>query len=576
MTTVPDLLTRRALLRNGALATGALALGPAFWKQALAAPATPGESPYGPLAATPDANGFRLPQGFTSRVVARANEVVPGTTYRLPTFPDGQATYGLADGGWILATNSETPNFEGGVSAIRFDASGAPQAAYRILTNTSTNCSGGPTPWGTWLSCEETDRGAVWECDPTKASQGVRRPALGLFKHEAVAVDSVGQRLYLTEDNSDGGFYRFTPELYPVLDRGLLEVAVVAADGSVTWVPVPNPQPGSGDPLTKDQVPQMTQFKRGEGIWFDSGVVYVATTSDNKVHAYDTVAQRIDVIYDRASHPDSPLSGVDNMTVSPSGDLFICEDNGADGGTLDIGMITPDDVVSRFCSVQGPEHVFPGALPAPADVIPSSSELTGPIFDPSGTRLYVCSQRSRRAGVGPPSGAIYEITGPFRLVRPAAGPTSPGNTRTTEQAQREAREAGQAVGSGQARSLSGAPLLGSLLGVEVPRRVPLSAARRSGIPVMLTLTRGETVSVSARARFRPARRRGVRRSRALRRRTLGSVSRSFASSGPQRIDMRMSRSASALLRGRRQQLRVDVEVRVGGASLTRSVLLTPR
>jgi hypothetical protein len=177
--------------------------------------------------------------------------------------------------------------------------------------------------------------------------------------------------------------------------------------------------------------------------------------------------------------------------------------------------------------------------------------------------------------VGPPSGAIYEITGPFRLARPATGPTSPGNPRTTEEAQREAREAGQAVGSGQLRSLSGAPLLGSLLGVEVPRRVRLSAARRTGIPVVLTLTRAETVAVTTRARFRPARRRRDRRRRPLRRRTLGATSRSFSSSGPQRIDVRLSRSASALLRGRRQQLRVVVEVRVGSASLQRTVILTP-
>ena len=127
-------------------------------------------------------------------------------------FSDGAATYPTGDGGWILVSNCEAPaQTGGGASAIRFSPDGQIADAYRILGDTNTNCAGGPTPWGTWLSCEEIDAGQVWECDPNGQKAAVAHPALGLFNHEAVCVDPDGKRLYLSEDEGDGGFYRFTP-----------------------------------------------------------------------------------------------------------------------------------------------------------------------------------------------------------------------------------------------------------------------------------------------------------------------------------------------------------------------------
>jgi len=203
-------MDRRSFLRVGAgTAAGSLALGPSFWRQALAATARAGTSPYGPLQA-PDQNGILLPAGFTSREIARSGLPVAGTLHLWHLGPDGGATFPVSDGGWVYVSNSEVPAV-GGASAVAFRPDGTIRDAYRILTGTSLNCAGGPTPWGTWLSCEEHERGLVWECDPTGASQGTSRPALGAFSHEAAAVDPVGGQVYLTEDRPDGRLYRFTP-----------------------------------------------------------------------------------------------------------------------------------------------------------------------------------------------------------------------------------------------------------------------------------------------------------------------------------------------------------------------------
>jgi LPXTG-motif cell wall-anchored protein len=379
----------------------------------VAASARPGPSPFGPLADTPDENGLLLPEGFTSRVIARSREPVPGTTYVWPAFPDGAATFPTPDGGWIHVVNSEVPG-GGGVSAVRFEPDGTIADAYSILTGTSLNCAGGPTPWGTWLSCEEYDltprlpgvAGMVWECDPTRPGQGVARPAMGRFSHEAAAVDPVGKRVYLTEDQPDGRFYRFTPKAYPDLSAGLLEFAAVDGTGRVRWIPVPDPSATTAP--TRAQVPESTPFKGGEGCWYDAGHVYFATKGDNRIWDHDIAAQRISVLYDAAALGDAaPLTGVDNVTVSPDGHIFVAED----GGNMEINVITPDGVVAPILRYPGNEE----------------SEITGPVFDPSGTRLYFSSQRGPSpSGVG----ITFEVTGPFRRNSAAAAPP-PGAVPST-------------------------------------------------------------------------------------------------------------------------------------------------
>ncbi len=389
--------TRRELLGATAGGVAAVALGAAFWDDLFSSAASGARAEpshgYGPRH-PPDELGLRLPDGFRSRVLARGGEPVAGTGYRWHEASDGSATFPSGDGGWILVSNSETR--DGGASAVRFSAAGEVADAYRVLGGTSQNCSGGGTPWGTWLSCEEVEDGLVWECDPTGRRTAVSRPAMGTFKHEAAAVDPVGRRVYLTEDLVDGGLYRFTPAQWPDLSHGRLEVAWVGRSGEVRWLPVPDPA-ASGRP-TRRQLRRSTEFKRGEGLWLDGHTLYVATTADHRVHAYDTRREQIRVAYDGLASRSAPLLRVDQLTANRAGEVFVCEDIATE--EIDIGLIEPSGHVSRFLSATGPLH--------------ERSEITGVTFDPSGSRMYFSSQRAGGAGDVPGPGAIYEISGPFR------------------------------------------------------------------------------------------------------------------------------------------------------------------
>lgn len=380
----------------------------------MGAPAVVGEGPYGALGA-PDANGLRLPAGFSSRVIARSGVDIGPRPYKFHALPDGMGSFKAKDGGFVLTSNSEAPYLPGiadiGTGAIRFNKDFEVTDVYPILKNTWLNCAGGVTPWGTWLSCEEIETGKVFECDPFDrkpfgGENSIERPALGVFKHEACCVDPVGKQVYLTEDLGDGCLYRFTPDSYPDLSSGRLDVASVNdEDGTVTWLEVPDPQNERGTP-TRNQVEGATRFRRGEGMWFDDGTVYFATTQDDRVYAYHPATKLIEVIYDGVALGDeSPLNDCDNVTVSPvSGDLYVCEDPGGtilDG--LQVCIISTEGEVAAFCEVSPSDH--------------ANSELTGPVFDPTGSRLYFSSQRAKLAGETAAAGIIYEIRGPFRRTR---------------------------------------------------------------------------------------------------------------------------------------------------------------
>ncbi|MEO1173953.1 MAG: alkaline phosphatase PhoX, partial [Myxococcota bacterium] len=355
-----------------------------------------------------DTNGVRLPDGFESRIVAQSGYRVRRSwfswlDYRWHIFPDGGATYAMDDGGWIYVSNCEAPSFTGGgVSALRFDRRGNIRDAYRILGDTNQNCAGGPTPWGTWLSCEEIPFGRVYECDPTGTNPAVVRRALGYFKHEAAAVDPETGHLYLTEDEGDGRFYRYVPDAIdangrPNLDSGRLQVARVEnLTGVIEWLDVPNPQPNLFQTPTRQQVAESTSFDGGEGIWYANGKVYFTTKGDNRVWCLFLDSQTLTVLYDRDTASNPVLSGVDNVTVAPSGDVLVAED----GGDMQIVVVDENGEAAPLLQIDGQDE----------------SEITGPAFSPDGTRLYFSSQRGSRIFGGKGLGLTYEVRGPFSEI----------------------------------------------------------------------------------------------------------------------------------------------------------------
>jgi uncharacterized protein len=398
---------RREFLRSAAIIGTGLAFAPSLFAAGPAA-GTPvltpsvfhqarAGAPYGPLQ-PPDANGVRLPHGFTSRIVATTDQPVAGTSYLWHNSPDGGACF-AANGcsrDYVYVSNSETiAAAGGGVSAIHFAGDGRIVDAYRILAGTQLNCAGGATPWGTWLSGEEHGNGQIWECNPFRASQGVARPALGVYKHEAAAVDPVHQHVYLTEDAPDGRLYRFVPSAYPDLARGRLEVAAGGStrgrQARVEWIVVSEGPLGASNPRPAGSA----AFNGGEGIFWHRNAVYFTTKGDNRVWKLDTARQTLSVVYDDDLVAGAPLRGVDNVVVSRAGEVVIAED----GTDMQLVVLRPGRVVGPLLQV----------------VDQPGSELAGPAFSPAGDRLYFSSQRA----LGAPDvlhgiGITYEITGPFR------------------------------------------------------------------------------------------------------------------------------------------------------------------
>jgi len=344
----------------------------------------------GPLQA-PDQNDMMLPPGFRSRVVARTGlPPVPTSDYLWHPAPDGGATFAAEDGGWIYVSNSEMRNARGGVGALRFNREGEPVDSYSLLQGSEFNCAGGKTPWQTWLSCEEVEIGQVYECDPFGRRPARVRPALGRFKHEAVAVDPLNQALYLTEDLPDGGFYRFRPRnTLPDLSEGVLEIACLEENGGrhyLSWQAVKDPH--AKEIPTRYQIPDYAPFNGGEGLVFQDGNVYFSTKGDNRVWCYEVATSEITTIYDVATSSNPILSGVDNLAITAAGDVLVAEDR----GDMQIVVLTPDNRVIPLLQIIGQER----------------SEITGPAFDPSYRRLYFSSQRG---STGDSLGGItYEVS----------------------------------------------------------------------------------------------------------------------------------------------------------------------
>lgn len=412
----------------------------------------PRRSPFadmGPLQAA-NADGIQLPAGFTSRTVAVFNQppVQSNPSFLWHSDPDGAGTFRTEDGGWIVLSNSEARNaaitggatreqgaliepLAGGVSALKFDAAGNLVDAYAVERGTTTNCSGGITPWGTWINGEEIADGYMFECSPlADGGTAVRLDKFGRKAHEMVAVHVAGRAIYHTEDvTGEDRFYRniYTVAEWPeggrpdLINGGVLQAMAVDAGlaaarlGPVParWVDCVN----DGRPQPDVYLPEATIFAGNEGVWELNGFIYFTTKGDGNIWVYDTVGGTVESIYNPAKVPpvpgspadpaEPPMAGVDNITMTLDGEMIVVED----GGDMRAMVFLPDGTTIPLLR-----------LPGSADV----TEVTGPTFSPDGRRIYVASQRALVQGAPAAfrtGGVIYEITMPFavRVSYPLAG-----------------------------------------------------------------------------------------------------------------------------------------------------------
>jgi secreted PhoX family phosphatase len=400
-----DLEIRREFLRQGLVSAGLVSVGaPAAWATQLPAVAPQVQTAEGlqalPFAAgfgalrPADANGVRLPTGFSSRIIARSGQKVGSTSFAWHSTPDGGACTPVSGGGWRYISNCELPSRAGGVSVIEFNSTGSITRAYQICSGTSRNCAGGMTPWGTWITCEEVENGRAIECDPAGLRAPVVRNAMGWLYREGVAFDTRTGFVYMTEDKSDGRLYRFIPTRAGDLSAGKVQVARRSGtypNYTVSWLDLPNPNPTSSSNYTRKQVSSSSAFNGGEGIWYQNGFVYFTTKGDNRVWALEPSNNRLDVIYDPATSATPVLSGVDNIVGASNGQLYVAED----GGDLQVCVINSRREVSPVLQLVGHD----------------ASEVTGIAFSPDGTRLYFSSQRGT-TGSGA-AGITFEVRGPF-------------------------------------------------------------------------------------------------------------------------------------------------------------------
>jgi secreted PhoX family phosphatase len=329
---------------------------------------------------------------------------------------------------------------------------------YIASSGTLSNCAGGPTPWGTWLTCEETTsailladdeittkvpHGFVFEVDPLDPENEISRTPIldmGSFEHEAVGFDLETGIVYLTEDGSTeasdtdpredtgGSFlYRFIPndktQAPGALQKGgrleaLKAVAAIEANDAdlenqgdkleVTWVEV-SKEDSSADALAKGCL----HFNRLEGAAFAAGTLWFCDTNGGEqrlgqIFRYTPATNTLELFYEGvdgagilgsdAGTDFARLESPDNITVAPWGDVIVAEDG---GGVNRLVGFTPDaqSYVLALHNIPYPtleEEELP---------INFQSEVTGPTFSPDGQTLFFNVQYP---------GTTFAVWGPFK------------------------------------------------------------------------------------------------------------------------------------------------------------------